>query len=237
MKIRNQTAIAVLALLLAGCGAGKNFTMPTKGSLQLGVTTLQQATAMLGDPVSKNRSTVAAIETGTATPAPSIFTPVKLPGTYDNLIYAYIDTVGQQLVGSFAGVRPARTLHIEFLNGKLIGYSASSSFDNDSTNFDDSKVAQLERGKTSQNDVTNLLGAPSGELMFPLISTPKGHVALYSYAEDNVTKRERATKFLAVYFDDGGIVRDFESTNATNPLPMPAPAATTIVPIVIPRGK
>jgi hypothetical protein len=82
-----------------------------------------------------------------------------------------------------------------------------------------------------------LFGTPAGELLFPLISTPKGHVALYNYAEDNISKRERATKFLAVYFDEGGIVRDFESTNATNPLPMPAPTATTVVPIVIPRGK
>jgi outer membrane protein assembly factor BamE (lipoprotein component of BamABCDE complex) len=222
---------------LAGCGAGKNFTVPAKGSLQLGVTTPQQATTMLGDPVSKSSSTVAAVETGTAPPAPSIFTAVKVPGTYDNLIYAYIDTVGQQLAGPFAGVRPMRTLHLEFLNGKLIGYSASSSFDNDSTNFDDGKVGRIERGKTNRNDVTNLFGTPAGELLFPLISTPKGHVALYNYAEDNISKRERATKFLAVYFDEGGIVRDFESTNATNPLPMPAPTATTVVPIVIPRGK
>src|ERR1700761_2897381 len=181
MKFGKQAAAAALVLLLAGCGAGRNFTMPAKGSLQLGVTTPEQATAMLGNPVSKSSTTVATVETATATPAPSIFTAVKVPGTYDNLLYAYIDTGGQQLVGRLAGVRSARTLRLEFLNGKLIGYSAASSFDNDSTNFDESKVAQIERGKTGQNDVTNLLGIPSGELMYPLISVPQGHVAIYSY--------------------------------------------------------
>jgi outer membrane protein assembly factor BamE (lipoprotein component of BamABCDE complex) len=153
------------------------------------------------------------------------------------MVYGYIDTVGQQLVGQFAGVRSQRTLHLEFLDGKLVGYSSASSFDNDSTNFDDGKVGQLQRGITTQADVTNLFGAPAGEVMFPVISMQKGHAALYSFVQDNITARERATKFLAVYFDDGGVVRDFESTDATNPLPVPVSSGTTIVPIVIPRGR
>jgi hypothetical protein len=237
MKIANRVAVAAVILLLAGCGAGKNFTMPAKGTLQLGATTPEQAIAMLGEPVSKSSSTVASVETATLPPAPSLFTPVKVPGHYDSLVYLYVDTVGQQLVGAFAGVRPSRTLHLVFLDGKLISYTASSSFDNDSTNFDETKVAQLERGKTTQNDMTNLFGVPSGEAMFPMISAQHGHVAVYNFIQDNVTTREHATKFLAVYIDDSGIVRDFESTTATNPLPMPVATSTTIVPIVIPHGK
>lgn len=231
-----RIALAIALLSLAGCGAGRDFNMPAAGTLQLGVTTPEQAMAMLGAPLSQSSATVGTV--ANTTPPQSVFVAVPHSGSYQNLNYAYVDTTGQQLVGSLAGVQPARTLRLEFLDGKLVGYLESSSFQNDSTNFDDTKVAQIVRGQTRQNDVTTLLGKPSGEVMYPIISQPEGHAAIYSYAVQNLTTRERSTKFLAIYFDASGTVRDLESNSATNPMPVAPPTGgTAIVPIIIPRGK
>lgn len=209
--------------------------MPAAGTLQLGVTTPEQATALLGAPLSQSTATIGAVANGMP---PTVFTAVPRSGAYQNFYYVYIDTVGQQLVGSLGGVQPARTLRLEFLDGKLVGYWESSSFDSDSTNFDDSKIARIVRGHTRQDEVTTLLGRPSGEVMYPVISQPEGHAAIYSYDVQNVTTRERSTKFIEVYFDAAGTVRDFESGSATNPMPVTRPiAGTAIVPIIIPRGK
>jgi hypothetical protein len=227
----------VLVLTLGACGAGRNFTMPADGALQLGVTTPQQAVATLGEPMSKSSATIGSVE-----PAPgptSVFTAVKEPGTYDNLVYIYVDTVGQQLIGKLAGIRRARILRLTFWNGTLASYVALSSFQNDSTNFDDGKVSQIERNKTRRSDVQLLLGPPSGGAIYPVISAREGHAILYGYSEDDLQANQRRAKFLGVYVDGTDTVRDFEASSSTNPLPpqQPAGGGTFVVPIVVPHGR
>lgn len=225
-----------LVLLVGACSAGRNFNMPTDGTLQLGVTTPQEAVTMLGEPMSKSSATVGNVEAATA--PTSVFAEVRAPGSYDNFVYVYIDTTGQQLIGQLAGVRQARILRMTFWNGKLASYVALSSFQNDSTNFDDSKISQIERNKTRGTDVRLLLGPPSGDAIYPVISAHEGHVILYGYSEDDIHASQRRAKFVAVYVDGADTVRDLEASNSTNPLPQqPAAGGTTFIPIVVPRGR
>lgn len=230
-------AVALMAALLSGCGAGKQFTMPADGSLKLGETTPAEAVAMIGEPVTKSSERLTSVETTAG--VISVFSPVPQQGTYEAYNYVFIDTTGPVLAGPFAGAAPRRTLKLVFWNGKLVGYGAMSNFKDDTTNFDDTRVAQIKRGESTETDVKALLGKPSGATVFPLLATPDGHSLIYSYSEDDISAHERHAKFLAVYVDHNGIVRDMHSNDTVTPLPVQtAPAPVPVfVPIITPKGK
>jgi hypothetical protein len=227
--------VALAAVLLAGC-VGKNFTMPTDGALKLGVTTPQDAVALLGEPLSKRSETVTSVEQNLI--PTSIFGPARQLGTYDYFSYLFVDTAGQALIGSLSGRRPSRSMSLTFWNDRLVFYNSSSSFDADATDFDDSRVAQIARGRSRAADVIALLGKPTGGAIFPQIAIPEGRVLIYDYAVDNLSANQRHVKFLAIYLDGSETVRDMHSENTTNPLPAPAAApAPVFVPIIVPSGK
>lgn len=228
--------VMLMAAGLAACGAGRNFTMPADGALKLGITTPEEAVALLGQPLSKRSETVTSVEQNVI--PTSIFSPVRQLGTYEVYNYIFIDTAGQQLIGNLSGRRPSRSLNLAFWNGRLVFYNSSSSFDADTTNFDDRRIAQIERGRSTGADVIALLGKPTGGAIFPQIATKEGRALAYDYVVDDLSKNQRQIKFLAVYLDGNDIVRDMHSEDTTNPLPAPGAApAPVFVPIIVPHGK
>ncbi len=235
----------VLLALLTGCTAGRDFKMPSDGALKLGETTPAEATAMLGPAVSRSSQTSDVLQPPSTQfevirllMGQSVFVSARETGSYERLSYRFLDASGQQLIGRFAGVRPARTLRLLFWNGKLVEYVGISSFQADSTNFDETKVALIERDKSHEADVIALFGKPTGGSSYPMISSRKGHALIYEYVEEDMGEALRRTKFLAVYVDDQGIVREVRSSSTSNPLPPPPPsAAPVVVPVIIPRGK
>jgi len=232
-------------LLLAGCTSGRDFKMPAQGELKLGETTPSEAIALLGQPLSRSSQSTTA---GTP-PSPayqelrrlmgqSVFVSARETGTYERFSYSFSDNSGQQLIGRLSGVRPARTLRLLFWNGKLSEYVGISSFQADSTNFEESKLAQIERDKSSEADVIALLGKPTGGSSYPMISSRKGHALIYDYAEVDLKENQRNTKFLTIFVDEEGIVREVQANSASNPLPPPPPGpATVTVPVYIPPPK
>jgi hypothetical protein len=232
MKSGKRWLVLVLAAGLLGCGAGRDFKMPEPGALKLGVTTPGEAEAILGKPLSHSTERVSEVASTTA--PQSVFTAVKQPGLYEADVYVFIDTSAQGIVGGFANKRPERFLRLVFWNDRLAGYLSWSSFKNDSTDFDESRVPQIQRGKSTEAEVLALMGEPSGGAIFPLISTHEGREIIYAYTEDDVHDGQRHIKNFAVYLDNAGVVRDMQSSDSTNPLPIaPSAPAPMVVPIIV----
>jgi len=108
---------------------------PQADSLQLGTTTYDQVLQRYGDPR----------RTGTQ---------VRNGETLKTVSYAY--AVGTPFVDDV----PARASGFYFLNGVLVGYEYLSSFREDKTDFDETKVQQIKKGETTRWRVIELFGQP-----------------------------------------------------------------------------
>ena len=191
MNLRPFALLASLALaaLVAGC-AGTNFVRPDAESLRNGQTTMPQAMQRLGTPRSDG-------------------TVVKNGKTLKTLNYAYAATTGTPL---YSGVVAARALTLYFDGDTLVGHEFVSSWAEDGTDFDEAKVASIQKGKTTRGEVVAVVGKPSGAYAPPLVKAPATDSAVYVYSQatrDGLSLRFYR-KVLVVAFDDKGIVSDVE---------------------------
>lgn len=187
---------AVMFLLLTGC-AGKDFVRPSSDTFKLGQTTYSQVIQKMGEPsktgeVLKNEKNVK-----TAT-------------------YSYASTGGEPLE---VGVIPARVLLYYFHNGILVGQEFLSSFKSDSSNFDESKIPSISKGKTTREEVAQLLGSPTATFVYPMANQTSGEAIGYLYH----TTRGGAfgglkffSKSLRITFDDKDIVSEVEYSASGN---------------------
>jgi len=81
-------------------------------------------------------------------------TQVRNGETLKTVSYAY--AVGTPFVDDV----PARASGFYFLNGVLVGYEYLSSFREDKTDFDETKVQQIKKGETTRWRVIELFGQP-----------------------------------------------------------------------------
>src|SRR5947207_577348 len=137
----------VILLVLAGC-AGKDFVRPDPAAFKVGTTTYAQVVQQLGEPrrdgtVFKNDKTVRTIG------------------------YSYATTTGEPPLESEAV--PARALAYYFLADTLVGQEFQSSFKSDHSDFDETKIGALIKGKTTRAEVVQLLGRPSGTYISPMV--------------------------------------------------------------------
>jgi hypothetical protein len=151
-----RTGILVfLALLLAGCG-GRDFTRPESDSLRLGATTYDQVQQKYGAPrrtgsATRNGATLKTMSYGYATAVPF--------------------TTGMSVKGS----------GFYFLDNVLVGYEYLSSFKEDSTDFDETRVDQIREGQTTRAQVLELLGKPGGAFIYPMIEGKSDTALVYLY--------------------------------------------------------
>lgn len=183
MKSITRWAAILAAVLLAGC-AGTKFVRPAESDLQLGRTTEQQALAMLGKPYQEGAGT----SNGKAT---------------RTLGYAYASMGGQP---KNAGVTPVHGLTLVFHEGKLVAKQYLSNLKADATDFDGSKVSQIQSGKTTAAQVQALLGPAPGEAIHPVAKHPAGRQLIYLYQE--MRGFTLSQKLLTVELDAQGIVAD-----------------------------
>jgi hypothetical protein len=185
--------IAALAalLLVAGC-AGTDFVRPSTDDLKLGKTTYKEVLTRMGPPrqegsVLKNEKTVR-----TAT-------------------YAYATTGGAP---ARPGVTPARAQSFYFHDDVLVGHEFISSFAEDHSDFDESKVPGIVKGRTTRAQLQQLLGRPSGAQIYPLIKSGQGEAATYTYAQmtGSVFTAKFYRKVLVVTFE-GDVVTEVEYTS------------------------
>ena len=161
--VKNLAKIALtsgaLAFLVA-C-AGVNFTRPASESTVNGRTTRDQVIEKMGPPWKEG----------------SLLKNEKMIQT---ITYARSTAGGTSL---HSGVTPARAMGFYFLNNTLVGYEFLSSYAEDNSNFDESKIPSIIKGKTTKEEVLNLMGKPGGYYIYPMINTPTGEAAIYQFQE------------------------------------------------------
>ncbi|WP_410498345.1 hypothetical protein [Chitinibacter sp. S2-10] len=183
----------VFAIVLSGC-AGTNFKQPDPTALIVGKSTSADVTRVMGSP----------LQTGEM---------LKNDEKIRIVRYAYAEGAG---TGRYPGVVPARAMIFSTLSDLLVGKEFVSSFPDDATEFDETKIPAITKGKSTRADVVSLLGKPNGEAIYPLLKskTDTGFVYSYSHAKGNVFNMKFYSKALIVAFDANGVVSEVEYTSS-----------------------
>ncbi|MGI0035822.1 MAG: hypothetical protein ACRD98_08130 [Nitrososphaera sp.] len=184
-------SLAVVAFL-AGC-AGTNFKRPEPEALRVGTSSQADMTRVMGAPM----------QTGEV---------LKNNQKIKSARYAYAEGAG---TGRYLGVVPARAMVFSTFNDVLVGQEFVSSFPQDATDFDESKVSGILKGKTTRSEVIATLGKPNGEAVYPLIKSQgeKADVYSYSHAKGSVFNMKFYSKALIVSYGQNGVVSDVEYTS------------------------
>jgi hypothetical protein len=185
--------IAVAALTLSGC-AGTDFVRPDTAFLKNGQTTFAEVVARMGTP--RREGSV-----------------IKNERTIKTASYAYAATGGKPL---HEGVTPARAMGFYFYENTLVGHEFISSWAEDNSDFDESKVKDIVKGKTTRAELAQLLGKPAGYYIHPLIKPTAGDAAVYAFAETSgsVFNLKFFRKVLVVTFDIAGVVADVDYSSS-----------------------
>ena len=151
-------SITIASLLLGGC-AGRDFGRPDSAELRVGQSTYSRVIAKMGEP----RNTGEVIKNGE---------------TIKTITYAYATTGGEPLQ---AGAIPARAIAYFFHRDTLVGQEFLSSFKSDNSNFDEPRVARIEKGKATRNEVIQALGRPTATFKPPVVKETHGEAIGYTY--------------------------------------------------------
>jgi outer membrane protein assembly factor BamE (lipoprotein component of BamABCDE complex) len=179
--------VAVLSVsLLGGCAVGRDFVRPPSAALKLRQTTLDQVTAMMGPPILEGSDVLNGKTVKTVTYAASGGTPAQ---------------------GDGAG---ARAMAFYFFNGALVGYEFVSNRTEDSTDFNDRKLNNIQKGVTTRDQVHQFLGQPCGYRVYPLIDNGDDEAEVYAFASASGIGfgRKVSRKSLQVTFNPAGVVED-----------------------------
>lgn len=187
MSVKNITNVLlalVIGVTLSAC-AGKDFARPAPGTLVLGKTSKTEVVAKMGEPRRTNEV-------------------IKNGERVEMLVYVYAR-------GSLpGGIVPARAMTLAVTERGLVANSYVSSFEEDSTFFESENVKQIIKGKTTRAEVTAMLGKPSGEMIYPMVTNPEHSAVEYLYVQTRnigvgvINDR----KSLLVVFDRDDIVTD-----------------------------
>lgn len=194
MSALRTAFFASIFCLIAGC-AGTDFVRPSSETFRLGQTTYAQVLQQMGEPR----------KTGDV---------LKNDKNVKTATYAYAATAGEPLE---EGVIPARAMSYYFHNDILVGQEFLSSFKADNSNFDETKISAIAKGKTTRAEVIALLGRPSATFIAPMVKETAGEAVGYGYH----TTRGGAfsgfkfyNKTLRITFDDKGTVLDIDYTSS-----------------------
>lgn len=190
MKVQVRPLFGVLMMAaLVGC-AGTNFKRPDPQSLVVGKSMSADVTKVMGTP----------LQTGEL---------VKNEKKLKTTRYAYAEGAGK---GKYPGVVPARAMVFYIFDDVLVGQEFVSSFPEDATDFDETKVQAIIKGKSTRADVIALLGKPNGEVIYPLIKGKNevGSAYSYSHAKGSVFDMKFYSKILVVSFDLSGLVTEVD---------------------------
>ena len=195
MKKIGQLAAILCLSVLTGC-AGTNFKQLDSGQLAHGQDSAESIKEKLGKPYAEGVIT-------------------KNDKQFKTMTYAYADTTGD---AAYDGVTAARSQGFYFFDNKLVGDEFVSSWAVDLTDFDESKVSQINKGTTTIREVEALLGQAGGEYSYPLVvnENEKAKVYMYSQTTGSAFNLEFYQKMLVVTYDQSGVVTDVEYTESGN---------------------
>jgi hypothetical protein len=130
----------------------------------------------------------------------------------------YHSSIRDYLVGNVS----RRNLLLEFKDDELNAYIYASSFDEDKTQIDLTKVDQIKIGTSSKNDIFTLLGKPYGKAICPSVLVDfKDNCAkateIWAWLKFDKTgsiagNDPRGRKSLFIMFDASGRVIDIKAT-------------------------
>ena len=188
--------LALAIAVLTGC-AGRDFVRTDSADLKLGQSTYPQVIAKLGAP----RSTGELLKNGE---------------TIKTITYAYASKGGEPLQ---AGVTPARAMAYYFHRDVLVGQEFLSSFKSDSSDFDETRIAGIEKAKATRAEVIKVLGGPTAFFIRPMVKDTTGEAIGYTYAATSggvFSGLKFYRKTLRITFDGSDRVLDIDySTSGT----------------------
>lgn len=118
--------------------------------------------------------------------------------------YYYRDVRAQ---GTSIDKEAKRYAWLTIAKDKVISYSVSSTFPDDSTDFNENGAKQLLKGTSTHADVMRIMGSPSGKAVYPAAREPDGDRWYYRvrwWADNKMN-----SKYLRVDFNKAGVVTDF----------------------------
>lgn len=190
-----RSVIGVLlaaAILSTACG-GRNFVRPQPEVLALGSTTYGEIVGQFGDPLAKRAL-------------------LKEGQNITRIGYAYF------IVPAGVGdIRRERATGFYFVKDVLVGYESWSTFQEDLTDFDGTKVPEIKKGQTTRAQVAELMGRPSGMYTYPLIKNQSERALVYLYNQSKHYPLVIPKSFhqrLLVSFDSSEVVTDVEFTTS-----------------------
>lgn len=194
MFIANRLLLAMATTALLSACAGTDFKRPDPQTLVIDKSTAADVTRVMGVPR----------QVGEA---------VKNEQKIKTSQYVYATTGGEAL---YTGVVPARAMIFSTFNEVLVGQEFVSSFKIDATEFDETKVKDLVKGKTTRAEVEALLGKPSGEVIYPIIKRAgeKAYVYGYSHAKGGAFNMKFYAKTLVVSLDAMGVVSEVDYSSS-----------------------
>jgi outer membrane protein assembly factor BamE (lipoprotein component of BamABCDE complex) len=101
----------------------------------------------------------------------------------------------------------------------LVGKEFTSSFKSDNSNFDETKIESIIKGKTTRSEVIQLFGKPSSSFIAPMVKETSGEAIGYVY---NTTSGGVFSGFmftsiiLKISFDDSNVVSDIDYVVSSN---------------------
>lgn len=187
----------VLVSTWSCASAGSNFVRPAEESITLGKTTADQIYTRFGKPFREGAT-------------------VRNNNQIKSVTYSYSEAA------AYVQKVPSRTIAFFFHNGLLVGYEFLSSFDEDKTDFDDTRAAQIRKGETTQDQVVQLLGLPTGRHIYPVVKEQDQTAIAYNYLRMEKPPMggapvQASRKYLLVVFGADGKVADITLNVTTKP--------------------
>lgn len=185
--------IFISLLSVTGCASRSDFIRPSSDEYRLGVTTYGQVIQKMGD----------AFSSGSA---------LMNGENVKSITYSYSNNMADP---AEPDVIPARSIAFAFHKDVLVGYNYVSNFKSDNTNFDESKIKDVVKGKSTKQEALNILGKPSSFYIFPVSKERSGGSVGYHYAgviSTGLYSRRSFSKYLVISFDEKGIVSDVTYT-------------------------
>jgi|APFre7841882630_1041343.scaffolds.fasta_scaffold01392_9 hypothetical protein len=183
--------IMLLGTAVIACATfGRDFDRPHPKTLELGTTNYQQIIQRLGEPQTKGQSSYNG-------------------KVVESITYTFSDGAAK----SSDNIIPTRTMVFHFFENLLVGYAFVSSFPQDKTDFDESKVNAITKDQSTVDQVVALLGEPSGKMSWPVVKNNEERAVMYLYAqvrEVSLGKINAHSKVLTVTHNKRGLVTNVE---------------------------
>lgn len=193
--IRPFPFFVALAGVLVSCGVGTQFVRPPADFVRLGETTRAQVVERYGKPQDERKIS----ENGRR-----VFT----------VGYFF---ASESEAAKVPGALCVRTLMFTLSENVVVGEGLRSSCLSDHTDFDETKIANVVKGKTRCDEVIERFGRPSAREIYPSIEKKGDTGVYYIFAYMSLRAGEKPKEFkkeFLVMCDPAGVVSDTSYTES-----------------------